>query len=153
MATALEKFDKIENVHEDGTSTKLSDRTLTTRESESNMETGKGLMKSATRKKKLSKCPWKCKLEWIRHLLPALLCDHRQHQFSADWVSIRRINHNAHQKLYQKALLLKIKIQLDEKIGRLVRIRCLCVCEMWWNHAWILNDCEAIFLSPRSIFN
>lgn len=41
MATALEKFDKIENVHDDGTSTKLSDHTLTTRESESNMETGK----------------------------------------------------------------------------------------------------------------
>ena len=41
MATALEKFDKIENVHGEGTSTKFSDHTLTTRESELNMETGK----------------------------------------------------------------------------------------------------------------
>lgn len=45
MATALEKFDKIENVHDDGTSTKFSDHTLTTKGSETNMETGKRLFK------------------------------------------------------------------------------------------------------------
>lgn len=36
MATAVEKMDKIENIHDDGTSTKLSDQTAT----ESTMENG-----------------------------------------------------------------------------------------------------------------
>lgn len=40
MATAIEKIDKIENVQDDGTSTKLSDQTTTTRESESTMDNG-----------------------------------------------------------------------------------------------------------------
>lgn len=43
MATAIEKIDKIENVHDDGTSTKLSDQTSsTTREQD---DSGKCLSK------------------------------------------------------------------------------------------------------------
>lgn len=42
MATALEKlkFDKIENVHDDGTSTKLSEHTATSKESDATVENG-----------------------------------------------------------------------------------------------------------------
>lgn len=40
MATALEKFDKIENIRDDGASTKHSDQTASTKESSSTMENG-----------------------------------------------------------------------------------------------------------------
>lgn len=57
MATALEKFDKIDNVHDDGASTKLSDQTTTTKASESTLENGEQLRNCVGMRHRKKTCP------------------------------------------------------------------------------------------------
>lgn len=65
MATAIEKIEKIENIHDDGTSTKLSDQTVSAKESDTTMENGKKSLKmswdSVNEMKKLPQVHEKCK--------------------------------------------------------------------------------------------
>lgn len=65
MATALEKIDKIENIRDDGTSTKLSDQAASTKDSESTMDNGKKSMEFVYREKKKNPSMFsrKCKYE------------------------------------------------------------------------------------------
>lgn len=83
MATAVEKFDKIENIHDDGASTRNSDLTATTKESDSTTENGKwkrnndGICEKKLFSKGVTKkCKWKVNQTFER----APLCDHLQQQ-------------------------------------------------------------------------
>lgn len=49
MATAIEKIEKIENVHDDGTSTRLSEQAASSRDSESTMDNGKARLERCGR--------------------------------------------------------------------------------------------------------
>lgn len=85
MAT-VEKIEKIDFVHDDGTSTKPSEQTTSSRESEAVIDDGKRVLRGH------EICSWKilqrAHENVNREVILSSLCDHWQQQLSADWTSI-----------------------------------------------------------------
>lgn len=124
MATAVEKIEKIENVHDDGTSTKLSEPTTTTRESEPVVDSGKFRLQGVehTRENSTSKVLTNCKSRSDSETHCVIIDNNNlvliEHQLTAPSKVVLETRYREHLKLV-------IMIQ------RLIRIRCRNVMETW----------------------